>query len=233
MAVHRKFMAVVVASLLAGATPAKITYIGTVVHADRAHVGDAEATVGGTIFEGDRLSTEAGGLLRVTVPSSTLQLSGQSSLVIRRGGDEGNTFAELASGALVFSVAASGNMAVAADAALMRPAAKVATIARVRVLSGKELLVYAQRGALEFSYRGQRETMAEGQTYRVILDPSEREDAGSGPGANTKPPAKRRRTFILLVITFAVAAAAIAIPPIVRHFEGPDRPGLAPPAAKP
>jgi hypothetical protein len=55
----RKLVAIAVASLLAGPAPAKIASLGIIMHAERAHVGEAAASAGGTIFAGDRLSTDA------------------------------------------------------------------------------------------------------------------------------------------------------------------------------
>jgi hypothetical protein len=73
-AFYRKFVAMAVASLLAGASSAKIASLGLIMHAERAHVGEAAASAGSTIFEGDRLSTEPDGLLRIAIPALTLQL---------------------------------------------------------------------------------------------------------------------------------------------------------------
>jgi len=39
-------------------------------------------------------------------------------------------------------------------------------------------MVFARRGPAQISYRGERETIAEGISYRVLLNPSD--DSGSG-----------------------------------------------------
>jgi hypothetical protein len=198
------------------------------MHAERAHIGAADASAGSTIFEGDRLSTEVGGVLRITIPAVTLQLGGESSVVLGHAGSEENTVAELAYGVSVFSAAPAGNIVVAANGALVRPAARAATIAHVQIVNRKELRIYAQRGALEFSYHRESQTIPEGN-YRVVLDPSEREVAELGSDPATKPSAKRHPTFILVAIAVAVAVG-IAIPVIFHHFESPDRLGTSPPS---
>jgi hypothetical protein len=183
-ALHRKFVAVAAASLLAGgASPAKAAYLGIVIHAERAHLGEATASVGSTIFGGEKLSTDAGGLLRIAIPALTLQLGDGSSLVLSdTAGPQGSILAELASGTLIFSAAATGSIAIAADDGLVRPVADTATVPHIRVVTQKELRIYAQRGSLEFSYHGESETIPEGKSYRVILDSSEKEvAANSGP----------------------------------------------------
>jgi hypothetical protein len=218
-------MAVAAASLLVGGTsPAKNASLGVIIHADRAHVGEAVASVGSTIFDGDRLSTESGGMLRITLPAVTLQLGAQSSAALSHAtGSEGNILVELAAGTLVFSAAPTGSIVVAADEALVHPAVEIATVAHVRVVNRKELRIYAQRGALEFTYHGESEIIAEGKTYRVFLDPTGQELAAAvgseGPG---KTLAKHHATFILVAIAVAVG---VAIPLLMRGSESPDSPG--------
>jgi hypothetical protein len=182
----RQFAALAAASLLVvGPSPATVVPLGMVTHAERAHLGEAAASVGSTIYDGDRLSTEAGGVLRVSALSLTLRLGAQSILVLRHhASTAGSVQAELACGTLVFSAARSDSVSVVAGDALIRPAANTATLAYIRVVNPKELRIYAQRGALEFSYHGESEVIAEGSAYRVLLDPSEKETAAleSEPG---------------------------------------------------
>lgn len=227
-AFYRKFVAMAVAFLLAGASPAKIASLGLIMHAERAHVGEAAASAGSTIFEGDRLSTEPDGLLRIAIPALTLQLGGQSALVLGRAVDPEGIVAELASGTVLFSATPTCSIVIAANEALVRPAGNVATVAHVRMVNPRELRIYAQRGTLEFSYRGESETIQEGKSYRVIIDPTETEVAALGSDPPTKPPATHHRTFILVAIA-AAAGVAIAIPMMMHSDESPDRPGPKPP----
>src|SRR5882762_11211410 len=52
--------------------------LGIVVYADRAHFGAAVASVGATVFSGDRLSTEQSGSVQVRAGAARLLLSGAS-----------------------------------------------------------------------------------------------------------------------------------------------------------
>jgi hypothetical protein len=204
--------------LVGGPPPAKVVPLGIVAHADRAHVGEAAASVGSTIYDGDQLSTEAGGVLRISGPTLTLQLDAQSILILRHPADGDDSIqADLACGTLVFSAAQNGSISVVANDALIRPATKVATLAHIRVVNSKELRIYAQRGALEFSYHGESEVIAEGAAYRVLLDPSEKEAAALKS-------AKVHYKFLLLVIGIA---AGITIPVVLHDMESPDKPGPA------
>src|SRR5712692_8616978 len=53
--------------------------LGTVVYADRAHVGAAQASVGATLYSGDRLSTDQSGSVHVRAGAARLLLSSASS----------------------------------------------------------------------------------------------------------------------------------------------------------
>jgi len=113
-----------------------------ITHAERAHLGEAAASAGSTIYDGDQLTTEVGGVLRITGPALTLQLDAQSILTLRRpAGSEDAIEAELASGTLVFSAARNGSISVVANDASIRPAANAATIAHIRVVNPKELRI--------------------------------------------------------------------------------------------
>lgn len=167
-------------------------------------------------------------MLRINSPALALQLDGQSTLVLRRpASPEGEITAELASGILVFSAARTGNIVVVADDAMIRPIQNVPAVAHIRVVNRRELRIYAKRGALEFSYHGESDTIPEGAAYRVLLDPSETEARvlSESDQGEKKPPAKRHRRFVLLAIGVALG---VAIPVLIHAFESPDSPGSAP-----
>jgi hypothetical protein len=223
---YRKFLATLAASLLAAwPSPSKVIPLGIVTHAERAHLGQVEASVGSTIYDGDRLSTEIGGLLRISNVALTLQLGTGSSLTLRRAAPpEDNFQAELGSGTIIFSAGQTANITVLAYDASICPAAHASTIAQIRIVSPTELRVYAQRGALSFSYHGDSKIIPEGAAYRVLLDPPEREvDAASESGQGTKSPTKVHAKFVLLVIGMA-AGGVIPMTRHHHHLESPDRP---------
>jgi len=210
--------------LVGGPSPAKVVPLGMVTHAERAHVGEAAVSAGSTVFDGDQLSTEAGGALRITGPSLRLQLDAQSILTLRRPAEkEDGVEADLASGTLVFSAARNGSITVVANDALIQPAANAATVAHIRVVNPKELRIYAQRGALEFSYHGESEVIPEGAAYRVLLDPSDKELTAFSDSEEARQKARKPHTkFLLLAIA---TAAGVAVPVLTRNFESPDSPG--------
>jgi hypothetical protein len=212
--------------LAGGPAPADIRPLGVVTHAERAHVGTAAVSEGSAIYEGDRLSTEAAGNLRIASPSLTLQLDAQSTLVVQHpAGPEGGVLAEVASGILIFAAASTGKIVVAADDALIRPAARVPTIAYIRVVNRRELWVYAKRGALEFSYHGENETIADGARCRVLLDPSDTEAAVAIASESEQDKKKLTKHHKFLILALIVIVPGVAIPLLIHALESPDRPG--------
>ena len=228
----RQFAAVAAASLLVGGPlPGKVLPLGMITHADRAHVGEAAASVGTTIYDGDQLSTEAEGALRISSPALTLHLEALSVLTLRHADTtEDSVEADLARGTLVFSISRNGSINVVADDASIRPAANVAAIAHVRVVNPNELRIYAQRGTLEFSYHGESEVIGEGAAYRLLLDPSEKEAVAVESEPAGKKPAGLHPKFLLVAIGIA---ASTAIPVVIHDMESPDKPGPPHPPKKP
>ena len=99
------------------ATPS--TSLGTIVFADRAYVGSAQASVGATIFSGDRLSTQPSGSVQVRAGAARFLLSSHSSATLSQ--DDNNPSATLLAGSATFSTANSKAFAVHFASAVIRP----------------------------------------------------------------------------------------------------------------
>lgn len=209
-------------SLGADTSQARDAAFGVVSHADRAHIGEAPASSGTTVYDGDRLSTEADGVLRLNAGTTALQLAPQTSLTVRLTASGQSTQVELAAGTLVFSVANPSAVAVHANNAWIRPASNAPTVAHIRIVNRKELRISAQRGSLQFSYEGESALIPEGVAYRVLLDPEDDLASASASGQPNKKSRTARRAFLLILIG---AAAGIGIPILIHAFESPDRPG--------
>src|ERR1700681_3163316 len=92
-------------SLAAAPSSARVAAIGFVSHADGAYIGEAYASPGTSIYDGDRLSTEADGSLRLTIGTAALHLAPQTSLTVHLADSGQDTEVELDAGSLVFSSA--------------------------------------------------------------------------------------------------------------------------------
>src|SRR5882762_4292236 len=120
--------------------------LGTVVSAERAHVGTAAASAGATVFAGDKLDTERAGSLHIRAGAARLVLTGASR--VTWGFDEGAPSATLTGGSAAFSTAKANAFVLHVGTAVFRPRGDEPTVASVTLLNVKELLVRCSRGAL-------------------------------------------------------------------------------------
>jgi hypothetical protein len=219
-------MSLLLTSRAGGAAP---DVVGIVVQASHASLGSHEASEGTTLYDGDRLATDAEGALRVLMGQAALHLSEKSSVVLHdhSSGGAKEFQAELLSGTAVLSVSATSGWEIVACAARVRPVSETRGIVRVQILGPQELLVYAQSGPAQVTYRGETETVPEGKAYRVMLNASG--DGGAQDGSAAKPPAHRGKMLLLVAIaTGAATAAGIALAVTgggsQRGVESPDKP---------
>jgi hypothetical protein len=147
----------------------------------------------------------------------------ESAVIVRSGANGAQSMeAELRRGTLVFRATRAAALEIAAEGGLIRPAEDARTVGQVSIIGPKELRAHARRGSLQFSYRGETRTIAEGEYYQVILDPSA-DDTGK------KEPVKRghpRKPFLFVAIGSGAAVAATAVFENHRHkqIESPDHP---------
>jgi hypothetical protein len=213
------------AFLLAGnSAPGRPAVLGVVVQAHRAYVNTSAASEGTTVYDGDNFSTEAVGTLRLRGGAAVLDLAEESELLVRSTGNGVQEIAaELIKGTLAFSAEHQAAVEITVREARIHPAAEARTIAQLSVIGPKELRIYAWRGLLQFSYQGESETVAEGHSYRVILDPPEDDPKKEKAVKDPRP----RKAFLLLAIGGGGGAAVYGIQESHRNHkppESPDRP---------
>jgi hypothetical protein len=207
-----------------GASPSAL---GTLVTAERASVSGAGASVGTTVFSGDRLSTADAGSVQLRTAAARFQLAAASAAII--GEQSGTPVATLQAGSATFSTANAKAFALNVSKAVIRPKSDEPTIGQVTAVSSKVLFVKCIRGALTITVEDDSRVIAEGTAYRIVLDPSESEEAQNQPppqGAGTKgmggPPLVAARSKFVWY-----AAGAIAIVTwlaVDEALESPDRP---------
>lgn len=180
---------------------------GTLVFANRARVGNANASVGATVFSGDRLSTDDVGSLQIRAGAARLLLAGGSAATLSQ--DEASPAATLNVGTATFSTANSKAFVLRVATASIRPNTDQPTIGKVTVMSPKELVVKSVRGSLQITVEDDVREIPEGEAYRVVLDPNA--DPQGPRGAGTKgmggPPikaAKSRFVWYAIAITAGV-----------------------------
>ena len=202
--------------------------LGTVVSAERAHVGTAAASTGATVFAGDKLDTEQLGSLQIRAGAARLLLKGSSRLVW--GAENGSPSATLTGGTAAFSTARAEAFVLHAGTAVFRPKGNEPTVANVTLLNPKELVVRCSRGALLIGVDDDIRVIPEGTAYHVVLDPNAAPPPGAVPAAPTPAPAswgqnQPIKTGKSNFIWYAIAAAAVVTWFAVSEaLESPDRP---------
>jgi hypothetical protein len=229
MAGTQRLLAIAMSFSLPGIpSSAKPDALGIVVQADHASLGSQAASEGTTVYDGDRLSTEAGGSLRLLIGEAMLYVTEQSSVIVHQDANPAakEFEAELVSGTAVISVAAGTTGEIIASSARIRPIAETRGVVQVRFVGAHELMVFARRGPAQISYRGESETIAEGKSYRVLLNASD--DSGSGV-QSAKKSGKRGKALLVIAVGVAAAAGITALWKVTERgaggaVESPDRP---------
>jgi hypothetical protein len=198
--------------------------LGTVVYSDSAQVGTSSASIGSSVFSGDRLSTASNGSMQVRAGAARFLLSNSSVATLLD--ESGTPGAVLSSGSATFSTANSKAFAMHFGSAVIRADSDMPTIGHITVLGPRELVVKCVRGSLNFSVDEDSRIVAEGTAYRVIIDPTAAEAEAQGPrGAGSKnggaPIKAGRSRFIWFAIAITAAATVIAVH---AALESPDRP---------
>jgi len=165
--------------------------LGIVVYADRAHIGEAQASVGATLFAGDRLTTDQSGGAQVRAGAARLLLSSASSATFSQ--DDVTPAATLTFGSATFSTANSNAFALHVASAVIRPSTNNPTVGQVTVLNSKELIVKSTRGSLSVAVEDDVREIPEGAAYRIVLDPGPADPQGPAAQAVAVPVVHRSK----------------------------------------
>jgi hypothetical protein len=183
--------------------------------------------VGTTIFSGDNLTTADSGGVQLRTSGARFRLAASSAATI--GEESGMTQATLLRGSAIFSTANANGFALHVMTAVIRPQSDLATVGQVTLLGEKQLLVNCTRGALTITVGDDSRVIAEGNAYRVVLDPSENEEAqnqpppqGAGSKGNGRPPIMAAKSKFVWYAIGAVAVVTILA--LHKALESPDRP---------
>ena len=185
--------------------------IGVILQADKAQVGGGETANGASIFDGDRVSTSASGLLRVSMGASQALLPENSSADFHQSGRGVN--ADLNGGTIVLSTTPGETFLLHANGASIRPATAQMTIAQVTKVSANELLLTSRKGVLEVSAEDEVKSIPEGSSYRMIIQPAD-------PASPQVAKAGRNKVIWILIIAAGVGAGI----GIWRAVISPDKP---------
>ena len=171
------------------------TPLGILTQAYDAHLNEAAAFPGLSVFEGEDISTEAEGRLGVRVGRTTVVLAGSSGATLH--GIDGGTHVDLTAGTVSFSSPENGIVEIHAEEAFLRPEKNQLTQAEVTILAPGVLQIRARRGDLAFRYREEFQALPEGATYRIYLD-SPAEPQGTAISGEQKSHRLRKVSYFVV-----------------------------------
>jgi hypothetical protein len=210
--------------LIAPGFAAPVSGIGTVVYADHANVGSTSASVGSTIFGGDKLFTSPNGSLQVRAGAARFLLAGSSSAILLQ--EEASAAAILTSGSATFSTANLNAFVLRVFTAVIRANSNEPTIGQVTVLARNEMIVKSTRGALACEVDGETRVINEGESFRVVIGDTVATDQGpagaSGKSGSGRSPRRAGRSKAVYYIVGGVAALTVFA--LHEALESPDRP---------
>ena len=185
--------------------------MGVVLQANHASVGSLGAMNGGSVFDGDALSTDTGGTLQVRFGGSQAYLLPRSMAVVHQA--KAGFGATLNSGSLIVASEKGNSFTLLADGATIRPATSGATVGQVTLVSPTELLLSSEKGSLEVSMDDDVKTLPEGKSVRMLIQPPD-------PGSPQTRRAGRNR-FLWIFLAAVGAGVGIAL---WQALESPHKP---------
>lgn len=167
--------------------------LGMVIQAEVAHLDNARAVVGATVYPGDALLTEPGGSLRLKLGSGQLYLLGSTAATL--GQKAAAVHAVVTRGTVGFSSSAMDPLELETPLGIVR-ASNGTGYGQVTLTGPREMIVSAYRGDLMVDYNGELHTVPEGKSVRVEkeLDPAAQPEPAAAPpqqpqgsGTQTQP----------------------------------------------
>lgn len=148
--------------LYAGGKP-----LGILTLAYGAHLNASDAFAGLSVFDGERVSTDAEGKVAVRIGASVLTLNEGSGATLQRAGDGAHL--DLDAGLVYVWSAESNPLEVHVEGALLRAHGSHQMQAQILMFAPKILQITTQQGSVDFSYGKEFRVLPEGQTYRIYL----------------------------------------------------------------
>lgn len=189
-------------NLPTGATADKA--LGMVAEAEHAHLDGVSAVTGTTIYAGDAIDTENPGVLRLRLANGQLYFSGASAATLSE--HSGVAAAKLMRGTASFSIPDSTRFELETPAGILRGSGQSAVRGQVAINNPHELIVRAVRGDLILDNDGELHTIAEGKTFRVVVE----DDSASPTSDDTPEQRRRKRRKLLFFLIFGGALVGTA-----------------------
>jgi hypothetical protein len=175
--------------------------LGTVAEADRARLGSGSAVNGATVYVGDVVATDNQGALRLRLGTGQLSLSAASSASLEE--HAGLATVTLAKGSASFSLPDPTQFELETPAGTLRGSGTKATRGQVAINSAHEIVVTASHGDLVLDNDGDFYTIAEGKSFRIVIEEASNSSGASGDAPKNTQHRKRKLLF------FSIAGGAL------------------------
>jgi hypothetical protein len=144
--------------------------VGVVVSSQRALLGGSNIVDGTSLFDGDTLSTQEKGSLRIRIGAASLAIDQNSTLTLRR--NQQVIRAVLIAGTAQFSIPAESHLVIdAPGATIFTRQGSASGVAAV--VNENEFQIGSTRGSLNVDVDGDVRTVEEGMNYDVTLSVSD------------------------------------------------------------
>jgi hypothetical protein len=186
--------------------------LGVVTGSDHASVAQVAAVDGTSVYDGDVVSTQPTGSMRLRMGTSQIVLAGNTSVMLHKS--DAGVYVTLVQGVVRFSMTPGSPVEVRAlDSLVVRAKGENAAIGQLSLVSPKAFEIGSTKGDLAVTVGGTEHDVAESQAYRVSLEEPD------GGAAN---PAGRRGAFWIW-FPIALVAAGVTIG-LVLAFMSPSKP---------
>ena len=189
--------------------PGQTVPLGVVTQSSGGHLNNTAASVGSSIYESDRLSTEPAGVLALGAGPVQLTLAGDSTVLMNRDG--AGLTAMLQRGSVAFRVDSGGALRLSAIDVRVQPQSSALTAGEM-TLESCAVLVTSRVSSLVVTAGKETRVVEEGKSYRVLLE---------GGACNRKLPSPVIQGRFLAV---PIAVGIIMSIGVRKALESPDRP---------
>jgi hypothetical protein len=213
--------------------------LGLVAKTAAAHIGDAAASEGSSVYSGDYLSTSDNGTMLVRIGALSLELQSSSSAHIYRA--PYGAVLELNRGTVLYTTpGGQQNLVIVASDVRVTPVLSNSDFGRVTIDDPCNVTVESKRGEADVKVGSESRTVEQGKAYRVhaeneisyrqYLSPDaddyhkhhEHSPCAAMDMAHSHPPiAPGQSRFLLLTAALVGTGTGIGI---MKAMESPDRP---------
>jgi hypothetical protein len=157
--------------------------LGIVIQTQDAHLSNANAQIGATVYPGDAITTEQDGTIRLRVGSGQLYLAPSSSASLTQNSKIAHI--SLSRGTAGFVAVTASQLELETPVGLVRPANGQRAQGQVTVTGPNQMTVSAYSGALSVERNGESRIVEAGKSYNVTFDPNAALPAQGPAGAGT------------------------------------------------